>query len=184
VSRDGVITAARDAVAAGQPLDMQALAETLGVGRRTLYRWFGDREGLLGEVLWRMTSDGMERVARLAGGSGTQRMLEAIELYIRRAVEYQPFLAVLAAEPQLTVRLLMMPDGPVQPRLVAALTELARREQANGWTPPMDLEATVFLLVQLVMSYLWATAIVGEPPDADHALRMARALVLGGAGAA
>ena len=35
----------------GQRIDVQAIAAELGLGRTTIYRWFGSREGLIGEVL-------------------------------------------------------------------------------------------------------------------------------------
>nr|MDT0666308.1 hypothetical protein [Micromonospora sp. DSM 115978] len=46
----------------GSPLDMSALATSLGIGRATLYRWVGNREDLLGVVL----ADAAERTFRAA----------------------------------------------------------------------------------------------------------------------
>src|SRR4051794_15411307 len=50
-SREDVLAAALEWFVACKRIDVQALAGELGVGRATIYRWFGSREGLLGEVL-------------------------------------------------------------------------------------------------------------------------------------
>ena len=34
----------------GRRIDVQAIAVELGLGRATIYRWFGSREELIGEV--------------------------------------------------------------------------------------------------------------------------------------
>ncbi|HEX5302757.1 MAG TPA: TetR family transcriptional regulator, partial [Streptosporangiaceae bacterium] len=47
-----IFTAAVDAFAEGQRLDMRSLAQQLGVARATLYRRAGNREHLLDEMLW------------------------------------------------------------------------------------------------------------------------------------
>ena len=43
---------ARRTFLAGERIDMQTLARSLGVDRATLYRWVGSRERLLTEILW------------------------------------------------------------------------------------------------------------------------------------
>ena len=44
--------AAREIYMRGERIDMQALAQQLGVSRGTLYRWTGSRERLLVDVVW------------------------------------------------------------------------------------------------------------------------------------
>ena len=50
-SRRAAIDAATRIYLDGGSLDMSALAEDLGVGRTTLYRWVGNREDLLAAAL-------------------------------------------------------------------------------------------------------------------------------------
>ena len=45
----------------GQRLDMLALSAELVVSRATLYRWTGDREQLLSDVLWSLSNDIIEQ---------------------------------------------------------------------------------------------------------------------------
>src|ERR1700727_493627 len=50
-SPDDVLRVARDQYLAGQRVDVTIVARSLGLGRATIYRWFGSRERLLGEVI-------------------------------------------------------------------------------------------------------------------------------------
>ena len=50
-SRDDVLAAAMYRYLRGRRVDVREIASELGLGRTTIYRWFGSREGLIGEVL-------------------------------------------------------------------------------------------------------------------------------------
>ena len=50
-TRDDAIALARDRFLGGERVEMGALAAELGIGRTTLYRWVGEREDLIEEVL-------------------------------------------------------------------------------------------------------------------------------------
>src|ERR1700754_3252943 len=72
--------AALDMFRRGERLDMAALASQLGVARTTLYRWTGDRDRLLSDVVWadmesllqhftdRTTTHGADRIQEVADG--------------------------------------------------------------------------------------------------------------------
>jgi AcrR family transcriptional regulator len=49
-SREQVLDAATDRYLRGRRVDVQAIAAELGLGRTTIYRWFGSREELIGEA--------------------------------------------------------------------------------------------------------------------------------------
>src|SRR5689334_12560392 len=50
-SPEDVLDLARQQFLEGQRLDITVLARQLGLGRATIYRWFGSREALLGRVI-------------------------------------------------------------------------------------------------------------------------------------
>ena len=52
-SRDDVLALAMHRYLRGRRVDVQAIAAELGLGRTTIYRWFGSREELIGEILVR-----------------------------------------------------------------------------------------------------------------------------------
>src|ERR1700761_3594959 len=50
-SRDDVLQAVAEQYVTGRRVDVTVVARRLGVSRATIYRWFGSREGLIGEVV-------------------------------------------------------------------------------------------------------------------------------------
>ena len=52
-SRDDVLAVVTELYLDGQRVDITVVAGRLGLGRATIYRWFGSREALLGEVVAR-----------------------------------------------------------------------------------------------------------------------------------
>ena len=56
-------------------VDMNELANDLGVGRATLYRWVRSRDALLGEVLWSLSEHGLAMARARAKGDGVDWFL-------------------------------------------------------------------------------------------------------------
>jgi AcrR family transcriptional regulator len=70
-TREDVLEAAMHRYLRGRRVDVQAIANELGLGRTTIYRWFGSRDELIGEVLAR-AADPLLKDARAGahGGGG------------------------------------------------------------------------------------------------------------------
>jgi AcrR family transcriptional regulator len=66
VSREAVVEAARRAAANGRQPTMEEIAAAAGVSLRTLYRLFGSRQALLGEVDWEPPPSARERILEAA----------------------------------------------------------------------------------------------------------------------
>src|SRR5215207_5843301 len=77
-TRADALALARKQFLAGERVDMQILAARLNVGRTTLYRWVGDREQLLGEMLCELANELLARTAAQATGTGLDRFLASI----------------------------------------------------------------------------------------------------------
>src|SRR3954454_8748965 len=82
-SRQDVLDAAADRYLHGQRIDVQAIASELGLGRVTIYRWFGSREELVGEVLVLAAGPLLERARAGAKGRGGREGLETFERFNR-----------------------------------------------------------------------------------------------------
>src|SRR5947199_3498340 len=50
-SREDVLRLVREQYLAGERVDLTVVAAKLGLGRATIYRWFGSRDVLLGQVI-------------------------------------------------------------------------------------------------------------------------------------
>lgn len=168
-------------IAEGRRLDLQGLADELGISRTTLFRQVGARDRLIGEALWLLTERTLraaalrwerERPPGVLRSVGVGRQMNALvsqSTALRR---------LLDDEPALTIRVLTEPRGPVQPRVVAFVEDVLRRDIAefglNPLIPPGDL---AFALVRLGESFLYADVLAARTPDVAHADRLQQALL-------
>jgi hypothetical protein len=168
-------------VLAGRRLEMQGLADELGVSRVTLYRQAGGREVLLGNALWMLTEATLvsaerrweaERPAEELSSPGTGRYVNAI-VSRSRALR-----RLLDDEPALTIRVLTDPRGQVQPGVVAFVEALIRRDVAeHGLVPLTEPNALAYALVRLGESFLYADVLAARTPDVATADRLQQALI-------
>ncbi|MCW2982668.1 MAG: TetR family transcriptional regulator [Conexibacter sp.] len=124
---------ARSWVRAGRRLDMAALAAELGVSRNTLYRWTGDRDRLLADVVWDDLSAMVARsLAATSAPPGFARLEEAGSRLLDLIVEESALRALLANEGAAGLRMLTAPGGPIRPRLVALVAAAIEAEVLTG----------------------------------------------------
>lgn len=175
---EALIDAARRTFLVGERVEMRALANELGVGRSTLYRWVGDRERLLGEVLWRLASATLEQAAVQVGGEGSERVVGVAALYVRTLHGFEPLHQFLNAEPETAIRVLTTSRADVQARTVAWFADLIVAERGAGaLAEEVDASVLAYALVRLGESFLYADAIAGMDPDIDQAIAIMRALL-------
>jgi AcrR family transcriptional regulator len=167
----------------GRRLDMQGLADELGVSRVTLFRRVGSREALLSKAMWLLTQRMLEMAAarweaeRPEGElhtPGTARHINAIvsqDMGLRR---------LLDDEPALTMRVLTDPRGQVQAGVVAFVEGLLRRDIAEfGLVTIIEPDALAYALVRMGESFLYADVLAARKPDVTTANRLQQALIEG-----
>lgn len=167
----------------GRRLDMQGIADELGVSRATLFRHVGGREALLGQALWVLTARMLEiasaqwEAIRPAGElhtPGTGRRVNAI------VSQSKGLRRLLDDEPALTLRVLTNPLGPVQPGVVRFVEGLLRRDIAEfGLVTIIEPNALAYALVRLSESFLYADVLAARKPDVATADRLTQALIEG-----
>lgn len=164
-------------------LDMQGLADEMGLSRATLFRHVGGREELLSRALWLLTERSLvlaaarweaERPDGELHAPGTGRHLNAIvstSSGLRR---------LLDDEPALTMRVLTDPRGRVQGGVVAFVEGVLRRDVAEfGLVTIIEPGALAYALVRLGESFIYADVLAARQPDVATADRLQRALVEG-----
>lgn len=164
-------------------LDMQGLADTLGVSRATLFRHVGGREQLLEKALWLLSEQSAltasqrweaERPAGALHAPGTGRHLNMI------VSESRGLRRLFDEEPALTLRVLTDPRGRVQTGMVAFVADLLRRDVAEfGLVTVIEPEALAYALVRLGESFLYSDVIAARRPDVEAANRLQQALIVG-----
>jgi hypothetical protein len=170
-------------IALGRRIEMQGLADELGISRVTLFRNVGTREELLSEALWLLTETTLRLALRRWEAERPDGALyspgtgEHINALVARSA---PLHRLLTEEPALTIRVLTDPRGRVQTGVVDFIEMLLRRDidehAINLIAEPRDL---AFALVRLGESFLYSDVLANRPPDVEAANRVQRVLVEG-----
>jgi len=164
-------------------VDMQGLADELGVSRVTLFRHVGSRENLLSQALGllseRMLEIAVERweAERPEGELHTPGTIRHVNAMVAGSAGLR---RLLDDEPTLTIRVLTDPRGRVQTGIVAFNEELLRRDiEEFGLVTIIEPSALAYALVRLGESFLYADVLAARKPDVETANRLQQALIEG-----
>jgi AcrR family transcriptional regulator len=177
-SREDVLAAAMDRYLRGQRIDVRAIAAELGLGRSTVYRWFGSREGLIGEVLVRAGDPLLDAARAEAGGRGAVALLDTFDRMNRKLAAAPALRQFLEQERSTALRLITSSAGVVQPHFVARITGLIEDEvRAGAYVPPVDPATLGYAIVRLAEAFLYNDAAVGIRGDVERLLEVEAALL-------
>ena len=178
-SREDVLATARARFWRGDRIDVRAIATELGLGRATLYRWFGSREALIGEVLIGEAEQLVAAARKQARGKGADRLLNTFDIINRGLAGAPPLRRFVEQEPEAAARVITSSTGIVQPRFVAMIAGLIEEERAAGrFASPIDPELLAYAIVRLGEAFMYSDAAAGMRGDVDR-LRDVEALLLG-----
>jgi AcrR family transcriptional regulator len=178
-SREDVVAAAMHRYLGGLRIDVQAIAAELGLGRSTVYRWFGSREGLIGEVLNRAYDGLVEAACSEARGSGGQRLLDIFDR-LNRGLAHAPALRqFVEQEREVALRIITSSGGSAQPHNVTRIVGVIEEEVRKGhYDPPVDPGTLGYAIVRLAEAFLFNDAAARMTGDVDR-LRDVQAAILG-----
>jgi AcrR family transcriptional regulator len=163
----------------GRRVDVQAIAAELGLGRTTIYRWFGSREELIGEVLFRAAEPLIDAARAQARGRGGPALLDTFDR-LNRSLDAAPALRqFVETEREAALRIITSGAGRVQPRMVERIAGLIEEEvRAGNYDPPVEPATLGYAIVRLAEAFLFNDAAAGMRSEVDR-LRDVEAAILG-----
>jgi AcrR family transcriptional regulator len=177
-SREDVIAAALHRYLRGSRVDVQAIAAELGLGRATIYRWYGSREGLLAEVLFRAAEPLLDDARSRACGEGRAALLETFDRFNRSLADAPALRRFVEDEPEVALRILTS-GGSLEPRIVAMVAKVIEAEAlAGAYEPPVEPATMAYAVVRLAEAFLFNDTVAGIRGDVDL-LRDIQAALLG-----
>jgi AcrR family transcriptional regulator len=183
-SRDDVLAAATARYLRGQRVDVLSIASELGLGRTTIYRWFGTREDLIGEILPRVTKPLLDRARAEARGHGADKLVDTFDRFNRSLVAAPALRQFVDRERDAAVRIITSGAGNVQRRNVAMITEVIEAEvRAGAYDPPVEPATLGYAIVRLAEAFIFNESATGMRDSVDR-LREVEAALLGATGAA
>jgi len=178
-TREQVLDVARREFGAGRRVDVRAISAELGLARATLYRWFGSRDGLLGEMIARDAEQYFRRVRGRVKSHGGSALLETFDRINRGLTRSMALRRFLEQERESALRTLTSSGGIVEPRSVAVVADLIDDEVRRGaYDPPVDVPTLAYAIVGLANAFLYNDAVAGIRGDVDR-LRDVEAALLG-----
>lgn len=164
-----------------EALDLQGLAEELGVSRATAYRWAGNAEQLVGGVIASLVSETFENLMKETRGRGASRVLRIISRGLRQTAAFKPLRMFLEQNPEKALSIVASKDGPVQKTTIACHQRLLEEEMQKGHLQlPVDAHTMAYALVRVAESFLYADLIAGEEPDLDKADKILQLMLRNG----
>jgi AcrR family transcriptional regulator len=176
-TREDVMDLALHRYLRGRRVDVQAIAFELGLGRTTIYRWFGARDELLGEVLATAVDPVIDEARARARGTGGQALLDTFDRLNRSLAEASALRAFVENERDAALRVITSGTGFLQLHMVARIAELIEAEvRAGRYDPPVEPSTLAYAIVKLAEAFLFTDA--GMRGDVDR-LREVEAALLG-----
>jgi AcrR family transcriptional regulator len=177
-SRNDLLEAALQRYLRGRRIDVQALAAELGLGRTTVYRWFGSRDQLIGEVLVKAAQPILDDARAEASGCGGPALLDTFDR-VNRAFAAALALRQFVEQERGGLRIATSGSGIVQPYMVARIRSWIEEEvEAGRYEPPVDPATLAYAIVRLAEAFLYNDAGPELRGDVDR-LREVEAALLG-----
>ena len=178
-SREDVLEAGLHRYLRGKRVDVQAIAAELGLGRTTIYRWFGSREELIGEVVIRATEPVLEVARKGTEGKGGPGLLDTFDRFNRALADAPALHTFVEQERDAALRIIASGAGLVQPRMVELISGLIEEEvRAGTYEAPVEPSTLGYSIVRLAEAFLFNDAVAGMRGDVDR-LREVEAALLG-----
>ena len=158
---------------------MRTLASTLGVERTSLFRWVGNRDQFVTEILWSFSIPILNRLDEETTSEGARRVGDVVGRYAATLIQGSFFRTYLQRERERALRLLTTRASVLQRRFIAVIEHLLVRErERKTFEHSLPDAELAYLLARIAEAFTYADLITGETPDATQA-RLAFAVVLG-----
>ncbi|KEF30019.1 hypothetical protein D777_03195 [Marinobacter nitratireducens] len=167
----------------GERIHLASLSDELNIGRATLFRWVGNKDLLIGEVLWSLYEPVRLQALSSTPGQGVDFVVGVYRQINSTILHFEPLRRFINQDPEYALRILTSSQSTLHSRTVEANTRTLRDQVASGYIdPPMNIESLSYFMVRLAESCLYSDIIGGREPrdeeleDACTAVR----ILLGG----
>jgi len=177
-----IFTAVAAGYADGERLDMRQLARRLGVSRATLYRHGGNRDQLLGAVIWWLGRQAIAAaVDATTGSSGVTRAVAVARRVLEDIDASTSLRRFLEAEPEAAMHILTGVQAGVQAHYVDTFTRLLELETSRGHLSitALDLASVSYALIRISEGFLYADVIAARDRDVARAVTLIEGLLSG-----
>lgn len=167
----------------GERIHLASLSAELNIGRATLFRWVGNKDLLMGEVLWSLYEPLRLEALSVTPGQGVDFVVGVYRHINSTLLHSEPLRRFIREDPEYALKILTSSQSTIHSRTVEANTRTLRDQIASGHiNPPLNVNSLSYFMVRLAESCLYSDIINGREPrdeeleDACTAVR----ILLGG----
>ena len=171
---------AKEYFLAAKRIELQGLAQVLGISRATAYRWAGSAEQLVGEVVASLIEDSVNKLAEQtrSTSTGSDRIASILSSLLEESRTLMALNSYLRHNPKQGLKVVASDHGPVRHKTAAIIEALLEAEIENGnLTLNASAPATASLLTRLLETFLYSDTIVNEQPDSGHLVDMVKTIL-------
>lgn len=165
----------------GDKISIDGLAKESGVSRITIYRWVGNKDFLMGEVLWSAFEPGLRKIIKETPGTGIEHIVKVHRQLMTMILSFPPMQRFIKEDPAYALRLVTTPVSCTRERSLQVITEHLEEQEAKGYiqlpAPPNELAE---MIVRSNESLMYSDAISGRSPAIDQACNVIRMFLSSG----
>ncbi len=165
----------------GKRISLCELAKELGVSRGKLYRWVGNKDLLLDEIIWSLARPEFERIANETPGTGIEHVVEVHRRFMTDILSFKPLQQFVGHDPTYALRILTRDAIGSHDRLIKVAADHIQDQADRGHlhlSVPADKLAEV--LIRTNESIIFSDIISGRSPAIEQACAVTRALLATG----
>ena len=152
-----------------QKLNLGELAEELGVSRATLFRWIGNKDLLMGEIMWSIYKPTVYDARRDCAGEGVEYVVNVFRQVNTAIINMTAMRNWLHADSQYAISILSSKSCAFHSRMVELNTELLKQETDKGLMhPSMNIDSLSYFMCRIGESCIFSEMILGQEPDLDQ----------------
>lgn len=160
----------------GERISLNELAESVGIGRTTLFRWVGTKELLMAEIMWSVYEPTLKQARETASGSGADYIANVCRYTMTAVIESRPLRQFISDDPQFALQILTS-TRLLQERRLNAMKQLLLEEQKKGTIGPgLEIDSLALIIIRLTESFTYSDLIVGRRPAIEEACKAIRTL--------
>ena len=153
----------------GEKISLAALADDLHIGRATLFRWVGNRDLLIAEILWSLYEPLYKEARAQTPGQGIDYIVGVYRHINLTALHFKPLRKFLHQDPEYALKMLTSVHSTLHTRTVELNTRLLKDEiRAGHLSPPMNVQSLSYFMIRIAESCLYSDIIGGHEPREDE----------------
>lgn len=153
----------------GERIHLASLSAELNIGRATLFRWVGNKDLLLGEVLWSLYEPLRLEALSATPGNGVDFVVGVYRHINSTLLHSEPLRRFIREDPEYALKILTSSQSTLHSRTVEANTRTLRDQIAGGHIdPPLNVNSLSYFMVRLAESCLYSDIINGREPREEE----------------